>query len=257
MPVTRDTKVGFTTINRNPFSFGITGDTKMPAELLMVGVDWYGPFSSLRTAKTTSVNAGVTEFLYFAISTDGKDQSYVGLSKSVETRLTEGHHVLGGLNDGEIDLWVGIVSSQTEAGRPHAKRPVSHSESVEVAEHMMAYFLQTSHNKSKRSNCPGRSAAVFSRWFRPMPPWLRWSHRAHQKWPDFIEFEAEEQTAQLVWFGGKRITYDAEQIGLLRRKSQVSTSGEWMTVLRDSSAFSSDRPSGRCDPTDPAETKRG
>jgi len=43
-------------------------------------------------------------------------------------------------------------------------------------------------------------------------------HRGHQNWPDFIEFEAEEHTAQLVWFGDKRITYDTEQIELLRRQ---------------------------------------
>lgn len=190
----------------------------MPADLLMIGIDWYGPFSSLRSAKTTSVDAGVTEFLYFAIATDGKGSSYVGLSRSVETRLTEGHHVLGGLDDGDIELWVGLVSSQTEAGRPHAKRPVDHSESVEIAEHMIAYFLQTSHNKSKRKNAPGRSAAVFSRWFRPAPPWIRWGHRGHQDWPDFIEYEAEEETARLVWFGRKIIRYDAEQIWLLRRQ---------------------------------------
>src|ERR1700733_14324053 len=144
----------------------------MPADLLMIGVNWYGPFSSLKIAKATSIEAGVGEFLYFAVTTDGKDRSYVGLSQSVETRLTEGHHILGGLEAGDIDLWIGIVSSQTEAGRPHAQRPVSHSESVEIAEHVIAYFLQTSHNTSKRKSVPKRSTAVFSRWFRAAPQWL-------------------------------------------------------------------------------------
>ena len=62
----------------------------MPADLLMIGVDWYGPFSSLRSAKATSLEAGVSEFLYFAITTDDKDRSYVGLSQSVEDSLHRG-----------------------------------------------------------------------------------------------------------------------------------------------------------------------
>jgi hypothetical protein len=140
----------------------------MPADLFMIGVDWYGPFPSLRNARAASVKAGVSEFLYFAITTEGNDSAYVGLSKSVETRLTEGHHILGGLEDGDIDLWIGIVSSQTEAGRPSAQRPVSHSESVEIAEHVFAYFLQTSHNQRKRKSVPGRSAAVFGRCFQSL-----------------------------------------------------------------------------------------
>lgn len=190
----------------------------MPANLLMIGVDWYGPFSSLQSAKATSVKAGVGEFLYFAITTDGEDKSYVGLSKSVETRFTDGHHILGGLEDGDIDLWIGIVSSQTEAGRPHAQRSVSHSESVEIAEHVIAYFLQTSHNTSKRKSVPKRSAVVFGRWFRPKPPWLRWRRRGHRLWPDFIEFESDEGFARLVWFGDKAVKYNADEIESLRRR---------------------------------------
>jgi hypothetical protein len=189
----------------------------MPADMLMIAVDWYGPFPSLRSGRETSVAAGVEEFLYLAISTDQESKSYVGISGSASTRLTEAHHVLGGLDQGDIDLWIGIVSSQTEAGRRPATQHVSHSESVRVAEHMIAYFLETSENISKRKSLPLRSAAVLSRWFRSSPPWRRWSQRAHPDWPDFIEFESAEDFARLAWFGGKLVKYDAEQIEGLRR----------------------------------------
>jgi len=91
----------------------------MPAHLLMIGIDWYGPFSSLRSAKATSVDAGVEQFLYFALTSDGNDLSYIGLSRFVETRFTDSHHTLGGLNDGEIDLWVGTRRNGRES--PNAR----------------------------------------------------------------------------------------------------------------------------------------
>jgi hypothetical protein len=191
----------------------------MPASMLMIAVDWYGPFKSLASAKMQSVQSGVEEFLYFAISTDGANRSYVGLSADPLGRLTEAHHVLGGLNEGDIDLWIGIVSSQSEAGRRPAGGYTTHSGALHIAEHMVAYFLETTENQRKRQTPPKRSAVVFSRWFGSSEPWERRTHRAHPGWPDLIEFDAEDKTARLAWFGSKLIKYDEDQIERLKRKT--------------------------------------
>jgi hypothetical protein len=191
----------------------------MPAAMLMTSVDWYGPFDSLSSARIQSQKSGVEEFLFFAISADGKDRSYVGLSSNVMGRLTESHHVLGGLDEGAIDLWIGLITSQSEPGRRPADSYVSHSTALHIAEHVIAYFLETTENVRKRRSRPQRSAAVFSRWFRPTPPWTRHARRAHPNWPDFIEFDAQEKLARLVWFGGTMVKYDDDQIEGLKREA--------------------------------------
>jgi hypothetical protein len=172
-----------------------------------------------KSARLQSQQSGVEEFLYFAISTDGKDRSYVGLSSNATGRLTEAHHVLGGLDVGYIDLWIGLIASQSEPGRRSADSYAAHSTSLHIAEHVLAYFLETTENVSKRRSRPQRSAAVFSRWFRPAAPWTRHAYRGHLNWPDFIEFEAGAKTARLAWFGGKMVKYDDDQIERLKREA--------------------------------------
>lgn len=191
----------------------------MPAAILMIAVDWYGPFKSLASAKKVSVETGVSEFLYLAVSTDGADKSYIGLSGNASGRLTESHHVLGGLEEGEIDIWIGLVSSQTEAGRKPSGANVSHSAALHLAEHIIAYFVQTSENKRKRRNPPDRSGVVFSRWFQDAPPWERRGQRGHKQWPDFIEFDYDQRLARLVWFGREMTKYSGKQIDDLKRES--------------------------------------
>jgi hypothetical protein len=190
----------------------------MPTSMLMIAVNWYGPYDSLKSARLQCGESGVEEFLYFAISTDGKDRSYVGLSANAAGRLTEAHSVLRELNEGDIDLWIGIVSSQGEAGRRPADAYAIHSAALHLAEHIIAYFVETSENVRKRRSRPQRSAALFSRWFQRAAPWKRHGHRAHAAWPDFIEFEADERTARLVWFGGKLTKYNDDQIESLKRE---------------------------------------
>jgi hypothetical protein len=190
----------------------------MPATMLMIAVDWYGRFNSLASAKLQCQLSGVEEFLYLAISTDGMNRSYVGLSANAAGRLTESHHILGGLDEGDIDLWIGIVSSQAEAGRRPADAYTTHSAALNIAEHIIAYFIETSENVRKRRSRPQRSAAVFSRWFQSAAPWKRHGQRAHPAWPDFIEFDADAKTARLVWFGGKLVKYDDDQIESLKRE---------------------------------------
>jgi hypothetical protein len=190
----------------------------MPASLLMVAVDWYGPFDTLDAAKQRGEDSGVGEFLYLAYEPGlGGQKSYIGLSSNVTGRLTSSHHVLGRWPDGSFELWIGIIASQSEPGRRPADSPVYHSGALHFAEHMIAYFVQTSENVSKRRGSPGRSGTVFSRWFYPAEPWERRTQHPHPNWPDMIEFEREERFARNIWFGGRTERFRNEEIEGFRK----------------------------------------
>ncbi|MCA6097582.1 hypothetical protein [Bradyrhizobium australafricanum] len=191
----------------------------MPASLLMVAVDWYGPFGTLAAAKLRGEESDVGEFLYLAYEPgDHGKKSYVGLSSNITGRLSLNHHVLGTWPDNTFELWIGIIASQSEPGRRPADSPVYHSSALNFAEHMLAYFVQTSENVRKRREPPSRSGAVFNRWYYPFPPWKRRTQRAHPNWPDMIEFEREDRFARSIWFGPKIDRYQNEEIDELRRK---------------------------------------
>ncbi|WP_142250782.1 hypothetical protein [Bradyrhizobium sp. UNPF46] len=191
----------------------------MPASLLMVSVDWYGPFDTLASARDRGEKSGVGEFLYLGYETGAGEKSYVGLSSNVTGRLTGAHHVLGTWQPGSFELWIGIISSQSEPGRKPIDSPVYHSGALHFAEHMTAYFVRTSENVRKRRNPPERSGVVLNRWFRNAEPWERHRHRAHQHWPDLIEFEVDERFARNVWFGGRTDRFRDEEIDNLRRET--------------------------------------
>lgn len=183
----------------------------MPADTLMIAADWYGPFSSLRAARLECERTNVAECLYLAIF-DDDDGSYVGISSSVSTRLTSSHHVLHGIIDGGAQVWIGIISSQAVPGRRPAAGYVSHSESAHVAEHLTAYLLELSENRSKRKRPPGRTAVLFNRWFDCAEPYTRKRRRGHPDWPDLIEYDADLVNARLVWFGSKCKVYSADEV---------------------------------------------
>jgi hypothetical protein len=182
----------------------------------MIAVDWYGPFTSLKTARLECERTKVGECLYLAIF-DNEQGSYVGISSNILGRLSSGHHILGEVEDGGADVWIGLVSSQSIPGRRVAGGYVSHSESVHVAEHLTAYLLELYFNKSKRKSPPRQTALVFNRWFEHEAPYNRRSIRGHKDWPDILEFDAENETANIVHFGGKHKSLNAQQISDMRR----------------------------------------
>jgi len=190
----------------------------MPASLLMVAVDWYGPFETLAAAKQRGEQSDVGEFLYLGYEIGTGEKSYVGLSSNITGRLTSSHHVLGTWSEGSFKLWIGIIASQSEPGRKPADSPSYHSGALNFAEHMTAYFVQTSENVRKRRNHPGRSGVVFNRWFHEVEPWERHAQRAHSNWPDLIEFEVDQRFARNVWFGGRIERFHNEEIEELRRE---------------------------------------
>jgi hypothetical protein len=148
-----------------------------------------------------------------------KDRAYVGLSSNISSRLRDNHHIIGGFDDGDIDLWIGLISSQSVAGRKPNNSYLTHSEALHLAEHMTAYFLQLTENDRKRRNQPMRSVVVFNRWFKAYDPYARRMHRGASFWPDLIEYDANELTARKVWFGGKYERLSAADVDLLKKTS--------------------------------------
>jgi hypothetical protein len=101
-------------------------EKKMPASLLMVAIDWYGPFKTLAAAKLRGEQSGVEDFLYLGYQIDPGEKSYVGISSDISGRLISAHHVLGTWQDEAFELWIGLVSSQSEPGRrPADSRPTA------------------------------------------------------------------------------------------------------------------------------------
>lgn len=189
----------------------------MPASLLMVAVDWYGPLKTLTKARQRGEASGVGEFLYLGYQTNPPEKAYIGISSNITGRLTPAHHVMGSWEDGSFDLWIGIIASQSEPGRRPVDSPVYHSGATHFAEHMIAYFVETSENVRKRRHHPDRSGVVLNRWFREIEPWDRRFQRPHANWPDLIEFELDERFARKVWFGGGTERFRNEEIDDLRR----------------------------------------
>src|SRR5690349_17034036 len=137
----------------------------MPADLFAVAVDWYGPCYRLAQARLLGRDNNVEECLYLAYEPAGKERSYVGISKSISTRLTTNHHILGEWPDDSFELWLGIIKSQSEPGRKPSSSPKIHSEALNFAETATAFFVATSLNERKSYAPPKRSGILFNRWF--------------------------------------------------------------------------------------------
>lgn len=174
----------------------------MPADLFAVAVDWYGPSYSISQAQRLGRENQVEECLYVAYEPSGKERSYVGISKNISGRITPRHDILGGWPDGSFELWIGIVVSQSEPGRKPSNSPKIHSEALHFAEHATAFFVETSENRRKVQSPPKRSGILFNRWFKLEPDWPRHKERPHRNWPDFIEYDENENAGRNVYFGG-------------------------------------------------------
>ena len=45
---------------------------------------------------------------------------------------------------------------------------------------------------------------LMNRWYEAWEPYKRKPDRGHKDWPDLIEFDQENKTARLLWFGGRQ-----------------------------------------------------
>jgi hypothetical protein len=166
-------------------------------------VDWFGPFTTLKAARTQIGVHQLDEGLYLAIGrgqykTQFKhkaDLQYVGISKAAKGRL-HNDRFPEIKRDRTFRLWLGRVSSHAVAGR----KELAHSTTVHAAEWATAFFLQLHLNKRCRKKPPPRSLVLINRWFKS-DFGTRRVHRGHSEWPDMIEYDKLTNTARIAWLG--------------------------------------------------------
>lgn len=175
----------------------------------MVAVDWYGPLKTLSAARAVAKEHRVKDFLYVGYEKKGRARSYVGISNDANSRLRKAHHVLGKWPDNTYELWLGIVVSQSEAGRKSNQNRPRHKAALSFAERLTACLVKTTENIRGSKTPPKRSGALLNRWFQLSSSFPRHKRRPHKNWPDFIEFEESEKGGRNVYFGGRVEKYPA------------------------------------------------
>lgn len=177
---------------------------------LMIAIDWYGPYKTLEAARGAAKPYDWPG-LYMLIGKVGEERSskiqYVGISRSVSTRLNSKHHRLGaraieasGIRD--IGIWLGEVAT----AEPGGKKMKATKTTLDFAEWLHARFMGLPLNGMKTKSPPPRSVTVLNRWWKtdfqtPM------SRRPHPDWPNLIDYPTYGLPARTVWFGGKQRTF--------------------------------------------------
>lgn len=176
----------------------------MPHKHLMIAVDWYGPYTLDQAYEAAKLTPGPG--LYLCIGRcryqRKKQIQYVGIGKTVYTRLVPDHHKLK-LVIHQRQIWLGIVSTAEPSGR---KMKVTQA-GLDYAEWLHARFLQLSLNEKKTKKAPPRSVTVLNRWFTLDTTVRR--NRPHPDWPDLIDYPSWEMPARTVWFGGRQRLFSA------------------------------------------------
>jgi hypothetical protein len=170
----------------------------MAEKHLVVGVDWYGPFS-LKDARPIAKRYGKGG-LYICI---GKRKGqhrrhiqYVGKSNSsLLSRLSPAHHKLGQVSRGRL-LWLGVIAT----GGVPGKRKLLTPQAVHLAEWAIARFMDLPLNHQLRKRPPPRPVTVLNRWWRNDLETPRYN-RPHPEWPDLIDYLGTDYRTRLVWFG--------------------------------------------------------
>ena len=167
-------------------------------------IDWYGPFVSVADAKKACREWGGGEVLYLATGKRRYQRStglqYVGISTDANSRFNDKNHKISIEVTRGLNVWIGYVVSHGIAGRREAGAVVAHSRAVEQAERMLAYLMRMPLNEKKRRRPPRESSILVNRWFNAKTE-VRRSHRGHLDWPDYLDFDRENGSASLAWFG--------------------------------------------------------
>jgi hypothetical protein len=112
----------------------------MSHDTLMIAVNWYGPFISIKAAGEATRIAETGEALYLGISNKHKrTRAYIGKAADVSARLSQ-WAVNHELPDGHRDLWIGVIVSQNVPGRPTGGQKL-HSSVLTEAERTLIYSL--------------------------------------------------------------------------------------------------------------------
>lgn len=167
------------------------------AKHLVIAVDWYGPYKSLDEARGVIADFEAAG-LYLALGRTEPEEplglQYVGISTTLATRVGNGHHKLGLIDD--IQIWLGEVGTARPSGRQIKKTPAT----LDYAEWLMAFFVRFPLNDKKTKNAPDVPVTLLNRWWKKdyETPYHR---RPHPEWPDLIDYLGYYYPTKIVWFG--------------------------------------------------------
>lgn len=173
----------------------------MAARHLMIAVHWFGPYRSLDEARAAA-KVDYADGLYVCLGKQARERNtaiqYIGLGRTLHTRLKETHHKLRYITR-EREIWLGEIAT----AEPSGKRLKVTKATLDYAEWLHARFLGLPLNEAKTKGLPSRSVTVLNRWFgtdyvRPR------ERRPHRDWPDLIDFPGYDLPARAVWFGSRQ-----------------------------------------------------
>lgn len=172
----------------------------MTKKHLMIAIDWFGPYD-LEGAKAAA-QSDYAHALYMCIGKRAYQREeamqYVGIGKSVYTRLHADHHKLQKVTK-QRKIWLGEIATAEPSGK---KLKVTKA-TLDFSEWLHARFMRLPLNEKKTKGLPSRSVTVLNRWFKTDYETMR-KNRPHPDWPDLIDYPDYGLPARLVWFGGKQ-----------------------------------------------------
>ena len=135
------------------------------AKGLVIGIDWFGPYTRKEVLKAASNFDGG---LYLAIGRKSgkgnhkKRPQYIGIStKHLCGRAgLPSHHKLKEL-DSTASIWLGEIATAEPAG----KRKYATRTTLRFAEWLHAYFMALPLNERKKENLPLIPVTVLNRWW--------------------------------------------------------------------------------------------
>ncbi len=174
---------------------------------LMIAVNWFGPYWDLAETREVARNEW-DHALYMCIGMRPYQRKpamqYVGIGKSVHTRMTEDHHKLKEVTR-ERQIWLGEIATAEPGGR---KLKVT-AATLDYAEWLHARFMQLPLNEKKTKTLPPRSVTVLNKWWKRDYETPR-RNRPHPDWPDLIDYPHwDSAPARMVWFGRRQQLFSA------------------------------------------------
>lgn len=176
---------------------------------LMIAVNWFGPYWDLTETRSIA-RSDWGHGLYMCLGRTPYQRNvqmqYVGIGKTVHTRLKEDHHKLKEVT-GDRQIWLGEIATAEPGGR---KIKVT-AATLDYAEWLHARFMQLPLNEKKTKQLPPRSVTVLNKWWKPDYVTPR-RNRPHPDWPDLIDYPHwDSAPARMVWFGRRQQLFSAPE----------------------------------------------
>ncbi|MDB5580838.1 MAG: hypothetical protein JWR80_6014 [Bradyrhizobium sp.] len=189
-------------------------------------VDWYGPYTSIKSAKAAVRKHAFAEVLYMAVGSIDRQKTahlqYVGITLDFTVRLSTTHTIRQYVMEEGLSLHLGVVSSHAIAGRRASYQNKKHSRPVYLAESVIAFFLSLPLNRNKRCSPPKDSVTLINRWWKiNEEEEVRKWRRPHPEWPDYIEYDQHSDAGLVAWHGKRRKHFSADAIRAMATRASA------------------------------------